>query len=450
MSSPKQIVSHGARPSPQWHEDAKESWQERRRILLPFDLRDLSITIYQDEVRELLYHIFPETTNVSEARWRSHLIFQVDTLPKSPSPLTIGGVPFTILSQDDNGRALIFPRQILGNFRISICQQGHKFDEFSDRTLRDLGTGVHAWFKQNLPETRIVEVMLTSERTVYVVLEDHADILSVRTALPGRIAGFPVGYLTNCELRRPLWANYPARRQFERQPISDAMDDTEYEILRPGVFISSQMVDEYGQPVVSSITSGILVQNNSGSHFMTAASHGIGGDGCIWQGVDTGKLIGETAFELSFTDISLVNLRNNTAFVNETSEMISGQSPKFSRLAASEDKVIFNNHCFLNSPYTGNMEGSIVSKSVKLETSMHTAEDELRCVIYNWCYMGQIEGNQNHVRPPDSTCGSAVWDDDGIITGFHHYYIQEGPWSGFSVSVSASELVEAGYTLAKE
>ncbi|TGJ87023.1 hypothetical protein E0Z10_g1727 [Xylaria hypoxylon] len=429
-------------------EDAKASWHGQH-VLLPFKLRELKNDIHKGEVYDILYHIFPDTTHVTEARWRSHLIFQVKELPESPWPLTVGGMPFTITSHDNKGRALIFPRQILGNFDISICQQGYKVEEFTDKELRNLGANVHSWFKKNLPETRMIELMLTSERTIYIVLKDPADISSVRITLPGKIARCPVGYFTNRELYRPLWADLPARRQVEQLPISGVIDNTAYDTLRPGVLISSKILQDHGHPADFSTTSGILVQNNSGSCFMTAASHGISDDGNICQGDHPGRSIGEAVSEISSTDISLVKLRDNITFVNETFENNSGDSPSFSRLATSEDKFVFDS-CFLNSPYTGNMEASMVSKSVKLETSAHATEDKLRFVVYNWCYMGQTEGNKDRVYPPDGTCGSAIWDDNGVITGLYHYYIQTGPWNGFSASASASELVEAGYTLVKE
>jgi len=206
FSVPRQLFSYAHLLSG-GREDAKATWRQRH-VLLPFNLRDLSNDIYGGEVSDLLYHIFPETTNVTEARWRSHLIFQVKELPESPRPLTIGGVPFTITSHDNKGRALIFPRQILGNFEISIYQDELKVDKCSDRELRKLGANVHSWFKTNLPDTRMVELMLTSKRTIWIILEEHANISSLRITLPGRIARYPVGYLTNRELHRPSWAAY--------------------------------------------------------------------------------------------------------------------------------------------------------------------------------------------------------------------------------------------------
>ncbi|GAW25030.1 hypothetical protein SAMD00023353_0101540 [Rosellinia necatrix] len=449
FSARRQLFSH-THPPPRGEEDAKETWHVQH-VLLPFNLRDWSIDIYKGEVRDLLYCIFPETLNVTEARCRSHLIFQVKALPEPPWPLTVGGVPFTITSDDRRGRALIFPKQMLGNFRISICRQGynHNIEELSDKELRDLGASVHSWFKKNVPEIRMIELLVTPERTIYIVLEDHLDIISVKITLPGKIAGYTVGYLTNSELRRPLWADLPAKRQVNPQPIAGVVDNTMYDILRPGILISSKFLKEHGHPAVFSSTSGILVQNSSGNCFMTAASHGIGDDGNIQQGDHPGRSIGEAVLEISFTDISLVKLKNDITFVNETFETGNGDSPRFSRLATSEDKFVLED-CFLNSPYTGDMVASTIGKSVKLEAATHPTEDRLRYVIYNWSYGGQREGNEDRVCPPDGTCGSAIWDDNGVITGFYHYYIQEGPWNGFSISVSASELAEAGYTLVKK
>lgn len=445
----KRRVTPFAEQSPsQGQGKVKEAWQERH-VLLPFNLRDPATSIYEGEARDLLYQVFPKTLNVTEARWRSHLIFQLETLPESPWPLTVGGMPFTIHGlKDDTGRALIFPEQILGNFAISICQDGYNVTEFSDKVLRKLAAEVFAMFKEKLPEIRIVELMLTCERTFYIVLEDQVDLMSTRIKLPGKIARCPVSYLNNQQLHRPLWADLQAERQVEPQPASGVVDDTIYDILRPGVLISSKILKEDGHPEIFSTTSGVLVQNRFGTRFMTAASHGISDDGKIWQGNRSDNNIGEAVVEIPYTDVSLVKLNDGITFVNETFENSSGEIPSFSRLATSNDGFSWG-PCFLNSPYTGGMEASVVSKSVKFETSTIPAEDRMRYVIYNWCYMGQVEGNNDQACPPDGTCGSTIWDDNGVIMGFYHYYIKEGKWSGFSVSVSASEVVEAGYSLVK-
>lgn len=65
------------------------------------------------------------------------------------------------------------------------------------------------------------------------------------------------------------------------------------------------------------------------------------------------------------------------------------------------------------------MEGNIVSQSVRLQRSLtsHPTEDRLSYIIYVWSYLRQEECNGDKVRPPDGTCGSAIWDDDGVILG---------------------------------
>ncbi|KAF7506355.1 hypothetical protein GJ744_011821 [Endocarpon pusillum] len=81
----------------------------------------------------------------------------------------------------------------------------------------------------------------------------------------------------------------------------------------------------------------------------------------------------------------------------------------------SADSILFEwSFCSLNSPYTGHMEGSLVAKSVKFESSApyHPTQDSLRYVVYNWSFMGQEEDNHDRARPPDGTCGSVIWDND--------------------------------------
>ncbi|KAI1116649.1 hypothetical protein F5Y14DRAFT_439771 [Nemania sp. NC0429] len=415
-----------AHPSLQDEENAKRAWHQRH-VLLPFNIRGFGADIHRGEIGDLLHQIFPETSNVAEAFGCTHLIFQVDRLPEPPWPLTVGGLPFTIVTFDGTGRTFIFPRQILGSLTNSICNQGYDAMSLTDRTFRELVSEVHSYFKNNLTEIHPVELIFTAQHTIYIVLEDHVNLPSIpRARLPGRIAGFPVGYLNDRELHRPSWADLSAKREVEPQPTSGVVDNTVYDTLRPGVLISSKILKKHGHPATFSSTSGVLIQNRHGDRFMTGASHGISDDGNIWQGSQPEKYIGEAVVEIPFTDISLVKLRDDVKFVNQTFENQSGEAPAFCRLATSEDGFAFQNiHacqiCFLNSPYTGSMEASIMAKSVKFETSTRPTQDRLRYVVYNWSYMGQMEGNDDR-----------------------------GPWKGFSASVSASELVEAGYTLVTE
>ncbi|KKY39689.1 hypothetical protein UCDDA912_g00302 [Diaporthe ampelina] len=231
------------------------------------------------------------------------------------------------------------------------------------------------------------------------------------------------------------------------------IDDTPYEILRPGVMVCSQTFKDNAHPAWFSTTSGVQVENSAGDCFMTAASHGIGVNERVWQIASQGikRLLGKAVQEISFTDVSLVKLQEDVIFSNETFENGAGEVPRFARLFGEDptSDTTVDGNCYLNSPYTGNMDGVVVMNSVKLEKSSHPMEDALRYVLYNWAYMGQEEGDPEKEQPPDGTCGSVIWDDDGVLLGFYRYYIADGPFAGYAAAVNATEVVNAGYRLAR-
>jgi len=126
--------------------------------------------------------------------------------------------------------------------------------------------------------------------------------------------------------------------------------------------------------------------------------------------------------EISFTDVSLVRLSDGLSFTNETLENMDGVVPQFQRLITSDDRAEFKPVHF-NSAFTGHMEGNIVMHSVKMPDSpSHPTEQSQagKYVLYQWHYMGQGDGSGQPIMPPDGTCGSAIWNDDGVILGFYH------------------------------
>ena len=423
-----------------------------RHVPLPFDLRDPTIALDHEDVQPLLCNVFPGTRNVVEGLHRSFLLFQVEKLPEKPWPLTVGGVPITI-TDNVEGRGPLFPKQRLLPSKIKICSHYAGQDLASGRVLRDLARELNDAIQLNLPRVRLLELMYTKDRAFYAILADDVDIHAVYKQLPVMIANCFVGYLRDEELKRPHWADKQAKRLVSPQPEQGITDDTPYDILRPGVVVCSQTIKDNAHPAWLATTSGVQVQNSAGDRFMTAASHGIGIDEQVWQIASQGpkRLVGKAVQEISFTDISLVQLGEDIIFSNETFENSAGHVPQFTRLFGEDpasDKTV-DGICYLNSPYTGSMDGVVVMNSVKLEKSSHPTEDALKYVLYDWLYVGQEDGNSDKERPPDGTSGSVIWDDDGVILGFHHYYITNGPFAGFAAMVSAIELVEAGYRLAR-
>lgn len=176
---------------------------------------------------------------------------------------------------------------------------------------------------------------------------------------------------------------------------------------------------------------------------MTGATHGIGQSRTLWQKNRPDKVIGEAVIELPTTDISLIQLKPDVVFENVPFENNLDVVPHLARIATSEDAGR-SVSCYLDSAFSGFMEGVVVASSARI----YVLGDTPRYTVYNWMYTSQEEANTDKVQPPDGTCGSVIWNDEGTVLGFYHYYMTGGEWPGYAVSVSASELAEAGYRLA--
>lgn len=420
-----------------------------RHVLLPVDLRDPTVDLDSEDVRPMLYNVLPGIVNVNLGRKCSFLNFQVERLSRQPWPLTVGGLPFTVCDWT-SGRAMLFPKQKLSPSRIKICPEFEDQDLSSGTVLRQLTIKVHDEFRRNFPQVRLLELMYATDGALYAILAD-VNVNSVLAQLPAEFANRWVGYLRGSDLRKPQWADLPARRLVTSQPTQGIIDDTAYETLRPGVIICSRAQKDHAHPSWYSTTSGVLVEGPAGDRFMTAASHGIDNEE-VWQ-LDSGEAkrsLGEAVQEISFTDVSLVQLRQGVVFDNETFNNSAGQVSQFTRLFGEEpsDKI-GDRKCYFNSPYTGKMEGVVVMTSIRIEGSSHPTENALKYVVYDWVYLGQDEEATDKARPHSGTCGSAIWNDDGVVLDFYRYYLHEGPFAGFSAAVNASEVVNAGYRLAK-
>lgn len=439
-------------PAPREAASSSNTTTYPRHIKLPFDLRDPTIKIEGDILQALLA-IFPGTTNIAISPCRAWINFTVESLPSIQLPLTIAGLPITIgESQGSPGRGKgpMFPMSTMGNFKIRICQDLNGRDQSisSTTSYRNLGDTVIRGLFTHSPHLAVVEIIFDAERTFHIILQDDVDIPSICSKLPGNIARCWARYLNERDLHRPKG------RQASREILPDpqgTVDDTPYETLRPGVLISSPVSDDHNESLVT--TSGVMVQNIAGDRFMTAASHGIGHSQRLFQPQPVGdpREIGEAVVELSFTDISLVQLNHGINFDNTPFDQEGEETPRFTRLLgeATDDQIDMSLEVMLNSPFTGVVPGLVAAISFRIhpDPPFHPTENALRYNLFNWFWAGQnTVGTQP--RLPDSVCGSAIWDSTGRIVGVFHFYIEQGPWAGFSAAISADEIVRAGYRLA--
>lgn len=430
-----------------------------RHVFLPFDLTNPKVDPLSDNVLPLLRAVFPGVAEITYGF--DHLHFSVKELPKRPWPLTVGGLPITIADQDGVGRGPLFPVGAFGNPRIAICNNYNaKAEELTDAAFRQLSKDIYDTFSKDHPSVRLIEVMHEEGSSFIVIVGDETLVnkLSVSSKLPGKVAGCLTRYINDKDMHRPSWLERKAKRALTPQPATGHADNTAYDILRPGVMLHSLALRNHAHPLMFSTTSGVCVQNAAGDKFLTSAAHGVGEAGMVHQVLPDGthRHVGKVVHEVAFNDICIIQIESDIQCVNEPFENSANVTPTLKRLYGEDPTDQFRKHdlVHLDSPYTGDMEGCIVARSIKMETlpTAHSTEARLEYVLYKWFYAGQLEGTENDAggssRIPEGTCGSAIWNDEGVVLGFFHYLIEAGEFKGFAASIDASELVRMGYSLA--
>ncbi|KAJ4141882.1 hypothetical protein NW754_014672 [Fusarium falciforme] len=200
-------------------------------------------------------------------------------------------------------------------------------------------------------------------------------------------------------------------------------------------------------------TSGILVKNAKDQHFLSVSAHGIGrGDPTAYFSLSTGQMqpIGRAVAQVPFTDVALVDLKRTN--FHQHLFLDTGRLLPVRRLLGEDptDELGWNHMVCFRSPVANDLDGVIVAKSARPKINPFNIDEPLQCVVYHWAFTGQVEdaGDDDMApRPAVSTSGAAVVDKKGIGVGLFDHFIGQGPWAGFSVILSASELVKAGYRL---
>ncbi|RSL62610.1 hypothetical protein CEP54_005583 [Fusarium duplospermum] len=353
--------------------------------------------------------------------------------------------------EDDSrsyGRFLLFPSRYVrfGSPLISICEEFDGRERgFSDEGMRYVTSELARELSCCAPEIDLVEVIFASDAMFYIVLDNEADLSSVRSRLPGVIANCVAGYCLEKNFDRPDWRNWkeretPACIPIRRGPVFGMVSGTRAPISTPSVSACT--------------TSGILVKNTREQHFLTVAAHGIGrGDPTAYFSLSTGQMqpIGRAVAQVPFTDVALIDLKgtdfHRQLFLDTGSlspvRRLFGENPN--------DQLDWNHMVRFRSPAANDLDGVIVAKSARPKINPFNIDEPFQCVVYHWAFTGQVEdaGDDDMApRPAVGTSGAAVVDKKGICVGLFDHFISQGPWAGFSVILSASELVKAGYRLA--
>lgn len=404
-----------------------------RQIILPFDLRQTPSKFFEQDSSKLLYEILPGTQRVDFDE--RVLVYHLAQLPEKPWPKKIAGIP-CYFTADPNDQGPIIPIRYRSRSTIAVSPNLDLRDnEACIGLVFDL---VRDFFLKT--DISITEIQYWG-RVIIIVLENEVEKDKILQAVPRSVARCKCFYLFESMMARPC---KPSARRI-KQASSTEIDNSWYDILRPGIMLSSGKHPEDGSEFLSS--SGVLVKDRLGFEFMTVAAHGFPGhpfDGMVHHPQGPDIAVGEVIHELTYTDIALVGLKQGVEFINEPFENTIVPTPPsqlkgFAR--AAETRI--GDDVFLDSPFSGYVEGTVGSHSLlrcPIDDELEPVQTWIRC---RWDYMGQ----DSNTIMADGVCGSAIWGEDRRVLGFFRYAPTSGTFLDWCMSVSADHLLDKGYTM---
>ncbi|EAW17146.1 uncharacterized protein NFIA_005080 [Aspergillus fischeri NRRL 181] len=400
-----------------------------RHIIFPFNLRQNRKAL-DKKAWEHLWNLFPDT----KAVWFDgyFLVFTLGSLPEKPWPITIAGVqPYFTTDLNDDGPIPPIKRASKIVRRIS-----------AEVNLTDLPPAeIDAAFELVINYFSSSNISITEVQywnVFFVIVLESEDITMAE--VPSAIGHCACYYLYEKEMSRPQPAEIPAQRILD--PTGDVVDNSEYEILRPGVMLGSEK-HPIGRMELRT-TSGVLVEDGIGERYMTVASRGFPHGDRVFQPSAEGRDIGKVIMEVSHTGVALVKLNENVRFVNETFETTSlGVPPARLEGFIPANETRIGSPVYMNNPFTGFSEGTCGPHARLRIPSDDPHEVPLKWIRARWVYMGQgfID------RSEDGACGSAIWNDDGQVLGFFRYASRSEQLRDWSFVVASDNLIEKGFKI---
>lgn len=223
-----------------------------------------------------------------------------------------------------------------------------------------------------------------------------------RARLPFVVNGIRMGYVFGEQtvhekaLRRKL-------------PADRIPDDEAYIDLRPGVMIASKTSGHENSDVMT--TSGVCLQSPSGKKYITVAKHGFpGGVGDqVWHPNPSGRCIAKVSKVFGETDIALAEL-GNVHYSKETFSAPDALASAFGSLLDVKQLRV-GDPIFMDTPYNGRCEGSLMKVGVLRILSDEPADDT-EYVIGAFAYFGNGADTLF-----DGCCGGVVWNSSHNVVG---------------------------------
>ncbi|KAF5564099.1 hypothetical protein FPHYL_4869 [Fusarium phyllophilum] len=394
--------------------------------------------------------------------------FSVKKLPPRPWPLTINGRPFTIALKtiedllltptpggySDRARGMTslfqhFEPQasnttiFVGNPDLRICVNiDARQDRFPDTSLRAMVRDVTEMFSSHPAYPKVMEVMLTMEQKIVISVGGGIDLKSKATQLPGYVACCEAMYTGVDDTSLERWSYWHSRQVTDRRWPGHVPKLP----LFPGTRVCGSQC--LGNPeglrnaphFAVNVCSGVLIKNQEDQHMMTTAARIVRPREVVgMREFFLQNRIGLAVDEVPGTDVALVRLDGAIDYKNQdgitTFTRLLGEDP--------DDALPWNSIVNLATRWPPSTKGIIVAKSVKVVR--HPATTHYR--VYHWAWTGQ-PGNEKgpNPAPRDTMIGAAAINETGVVTGL--LYSNERHFrAGYSVMLSANELVDAGYSL---
>jgi len=405
------------------HSDNEEaeivaSLKAKKHVSLPFRLVDDFGRFGTDDenggkLLQYLHKAFPTVTEINITA--PFLIVVCTQIPSDPLPFTVGGQS-TIFTTEKKPSDEWFDLGTPAKKRKSIVTSlnFHSKDKVTDEAIQTIADELQ---QVNLRPTEI-GYMGGFLRLVFPHSVDPTDI-------PYRIAGCTVFIQSQSATTAARRMKIPAGTDTDTNDYLAHPDRT----LRPGVMLSSSFHGNGAQYL--STTSGLLVKDAQGNHYVTCALHGFNPDGIVFHPDPVkGKPIGKVVRTFPNVDVGLVHLESGIRYTNEFFESDEGGASGLIPSGFAQ-KTIPGENLEMDNPYNGSCAAAVIGTNHILEG--------VRYHEHKWIIL------ERGTRLRDRCCGSPIVDENGLVAAIFRYALGERADIGYAVP--ALEVEKLGLKL---
>ena len=397
------------------HPDSEEAkvvalLKTEKHVPLPFRLIDeygVFGCSYENglKLREYFCKAFPAATVTQAIITAPYIIVQCAKIPSGLLPFTVGGLPIIFTTKEYPwGLQYKLGTSAQKRERIVTSLNLRTKDKVTDEAIRTIA--------DELQQLHLRPTEIGFMSGICRLAFPHSVDL---TEIPYRIAG--------CSVYVQFHSVTTAARRMNVPFDKDTNDYLAHadRTLRPGVMFSSSFCDNSTQHL--STTSGLLVKDAEGQHYVTCALHGFLEDGIVFHPDPIkGRQIGKVVQRFPNVDVGLVRLEPGIRYTNEFFESRSGASgvtPRRFTLSKYGDCLEMDN------PYSGSCAATVVGVNSVLEGTVYHRHD--------WQFF------ERGIAANEGSCGSPILDENGRVASIFRFVDKEDPKCGFGVTGVAVE-----------